>query len=795
MDIQNKPKGLRKCCIYLVAIILLLSSLFLVINGIRLIIVGGSWYFALMGLTMLFCSIALFKYRPIGAIVYGIAYVITIIWALIEVGWQFWPLFSRLAVLGGFAILVALIYPSLIYITRNQKSLGGYRLASVLIIVMIISLGCMSVEHNAIYKSIEISKNNVTSKNAPTDWQQYANTTMGTRFSGAEQITKDNINDLKVAWTFRTGEIPESNGSGAEDQNTPLQIDDTVYLCTANNIVIAVDADNGNERWRYDPKTSVPNWQRCRGLAYYSDQNKTHITSTKQDVDGANTCSSRIILTTLDARLMAIDPQSGQLCNDFGDAGIVDLKKNMGDIPPGYYTITSAPLVADDVIVVGGRVADNFSVGEPGGVIRAFDVHSGKLVWAFDPGNPDTKTVPPSGQNYTRGTVNVWTSMAYDPELELIYAPTGNATPDFFGGERTKYDDEYNSSIVALDKKTGQIRWKFRTAHHDLWDYDLPSQPLLYDIANSNDEVTKAIIQTTKSGQIFMLDRETGQPLAKVEEHPVPQGDVAGEYYSPTQPFSVEMPSIGNETLTEADMWGATIFDQLLCRIDFAGSDYQGLFTPPGMSKTLQYPGSLGGMNWGGVAVDPQTNIMYVNDMRIGLTNWMIPRADIPANASGIEMGIVPQDGTPFGAMRLRFMSPIGVPCQKPPYGTMTAIDLKSKQILWQKPVGTLMDTGIFNIPMHMPIPIGMPTIGGSMTTKSGLLFFAATQDFYLRAFDSATGEEVWKARLPVGSQGTPITYISPKTGKQYIVISAGGARQSPKRGDYVIAYALPDNK
>lgn len=796
MSIQNKPTGFSKYFIWLVALILLASGAFLFINGIRLIMVGGSWYFALMGIAMLFSSITLFMFKPIGAVVYGIAYALTIIWALIEVGLQFWPLFSRLAVFGGFAMLVAFAYPALILAKRREKSSGGYKLGGIIAVCLVIALGLMFAEHNTIYNSIQVQKNTLAAKDAPTDWQQYANTTMGTRFSGADQITKENINQLEVAWTYRTGYFPQSNGSGAEDQNTPLQINDTVYLCTANNVVIAIDADAGTEKWTYDPKTSVPNWQRCRGLAYHADSSNQRPSEPIELTPNAtltSACSSRIIMNTLDARLVAIDAQTGQLCDKFGDNGIVDLKKNMGDIPPGYYTITSAPLVADDVIVVGGRVADNFSVGEPGGVIRAFDVHTGQLVWAWDPGNPSITDVPPPGETYTRGTVNVWTTMAYDPDLDLIYAPTGNATPDFFGGLRTKYDDEYNSSIVALDRKTGQIRWSFRTAHHDLWDYDLPAQPLLYDIPDGNGGVQKAIIQTTKSGEIFMLDRATGTPLAKVEERPVPQGDVKGEYYAPTQPFSVEMPSIGNETLTEADMWGATPFDQLLCRIDFVGSEYQGLFTPPGMSKTLQYPGSLGGMNWGSVAVDPQTNIMYVNDMRIGLTNWMIPRADIPANASGIEMGIVPQTGTPFGAMRLRFMSPVGVPCQKPPYGTMTAIDLKSKQIVWQKPLGKVMDTGVFGIAMHMPIPIGMPTIGGPMTTKSGLVFFAATQDFYLRAFDSATGEEIWKARLPVGSQGTPMTYISPKTGKQYIVISAGGARQSPERGDYVIAYALPD--
>lgn len=785
-----KINGAKKFYLWLVATILLISGLFLTINGVRLVAVGGSWYFLLMGLVQIVSSFLLFKQNTKGAWLYALAYSLTIVWALYEVGLQFWPLFSRLMVFGGFAMLIAFAYPTLKRHETgdNKAGKGGYTVGMFIFVALCVSLGFMFQEHNVIKNAVLLANNQLKPTDNLLDWRQYANTTKGTRFSGADQINKENVKDLQVAWTYRTGYVPYNSGSGPEDQNTPLQIGQNVYLCTPTNIVIALDADSGQQKWRYDPKASTPNWERCRGLAYYEDS--------LDNVSNSNaTCSARIIMNTIDARLMAIDANTGKLCEDFGDKGVVDLKKNMGDIPPGYYEPTAAPLVAKDVIVVGGRVADNFSINEPGGVVRAFDVHSGNLVWAWDPGNPNITDVPPANETYTRGTVNVWATTAYDPELDLVYAPTGNATPDFFGGGRTHYDDDFNSSIVALERKTGQIRWTFRTAHHDLWDYDLPSQPLLYDIPNENGGVTKVIVQTTKSGQIFMLDRVTGKPVAEVQEKPVPQGNVLGEYYSPTQPFSVGMPSIGNETLTEFDMWGATPYDQLLCRIDFVGSEYHGLFTPPGMTKTLQYPGSLGGMNWGSVAVDPQNNLMFVNDMRIGLKNWMIPQDQIPKNSSGIEMGIVPQKGTPFGAMRLRFTSPLGVPCQKPPYGTMTAVDLKSRQVVWQKPLGTVMDTGILGIPMHLPAPIGMPTIGGPMATKSGLLFFAATQDFYLRAFDSVTGEEVWKARLPVGSQGTPITYISPKTGKQYIVISASGARQSPVRGDYVIAYALPDKK
>jgi quinate dehydrogenase (quinone) len=464
----------------------------------------------------------------------------------------------------------------------------------------------------------------------------------------------------------------------------------------------------------------------------------------------------------------------------------------MGEVKPGYYQQTSTPLVAGDVVIVGGRVADNYSTGEPPGVVRAYDVRSGELVWAWDPGNPNTTKRPPAGETYTRGTPNVWSAMSYDAKLGLVYLPTGNATPDFFGGQRTEFDDKWNSSVVAIDVKTGQVRWHFQTTHHDLWDFDLPAQPLLYDVPDDKGGMQPALAQVTKQGEIFLLNRETGVPIARVEERPVPQGNVPGERYSPTQPFSVDMPSIGNQTLTESDMWGATPFDQLMCRIQFKGMRHEGVYTPPGMDRALQFPGSLGGMNWGSVSVDPNTNYMFVNDMRLGLANYMIPRDKIAAGASGIEMGVVPQEGTPFGAMRERFLSAAGIPCQKPPFGTMSAIDLKTHKLMWQVPVGTVQDTGPLGIRMHLPIPIGMPTLGASLATQSGLLFFAGTQDFYLRAFDTGNGNEIWKARLPVGSQSGPMTYVSPKTGKQYILLTVGGARQSTDRGDYVIAYALP---
>ncbi|MEE7566091.1 PQQ-binding-like beta-propeller repeat protein, partial [Xanthomonas sp. Kuri4-3] len=546
-------------------------------------------------------------------------------------------------------------------------------------------------------------------------------------------------------------------------------------------------------------KASAPNWQRCRGLGYYDAATAPAVPAGSAPIAppaADAVCRRRIVMNTVDARLFALDAETGKPCADFGQDGVVDLKAGMGEVKPGFYTLTAAPLIAGHLIVVGGRVADNIEVGEPSGVIRAFDVRSGALVWVWDLARetPDTPLDP--NIHYTRATPNVWTSMAYDPALGLIYLPTGNTTPDAWGGERTPQDDKYSSSVVALEAATGRVRWHYQTVHHDLWDYDVPAQPTLADVPDGKGGTVPALLQVTKAGQIFMLDRATGQPIAPVQNVAVPQGKAEGERYAPTQPLSTGLPQIGTQTLTEADMWGATPIDQMLCRIHFRQMRYDGMYTPPGEDLALQWPGSLGGMNWGSASLDPTTGYLFVNDMRIGLWMRLIPRREMESQkAGGVEMGAASQTGTPYGSLRDRFVSKLGIPCQKPPYGTMSAVDLATRKLVWQVPVGTVRDTGPLGIKMGLPIPIGMPTLGGSLATQSGLLFFAGTQDYYLRGFDSHTGREIWKARLPVGSQGTPMTYVSPRTGRQYIVVTAGGARQSPDRGDYVIAYALPQKR
>jgi quinate dehydrogenase (quinone) len=385
--------------------------------------------------------------------------------------------------------------------------------------------------------------------------------------------------------------------------------------------------------------------------------------------------------------------------------------------------------------------------------------------------------------------------------MNTVFLPMGSPSTDLYGAQRTALNHKYGASILALDATTGNEKWVYQTVHNDLWDFDLPMQPSLIDFPGKDGSSTPAVVIGTKAGQIYVLDRATGKPLTEVKDVPVKAANIPNEPYALTQPRSVGMPQIGNQVLTESSMWGATPIDQMLCRIAFKQMRYEGLYTAPGTDKSLAFPGSLGGMNWGGLSTDPVNGYIFANDMRLGLWVQMIPqKTDAAAASNGGEavntgMGAVPLKGTPYAVNKNRFLSALGIPCQAPPYGSLTAINLKTRQIAWQVPVGTVQDTGPMGIKMHMAMPIGMPTLGGTLSTQGGLVFIAGTQDYYLRAFDTANGKEVWKGRLPVGSQGGPMTYVSPRTGKQYIVITASGGRQSPDRGDDVIAYALPDQK
>ena len=509
----------------------------------------------------------------------------------------------------------------------------------------------------------------------------------------------------------------------------------------------------------------------------------------------APTCARRVFIGTVDARLLALDAASGRPCPGFGQEGAVDLKVGMGLVQPFYYMPTSMPTVMGNRIVVGGWVQDGASVDEPSGVVRAFSADTGELLWAWDPDNPEITKLPPPGQTYSRTTPNVWAPPSFDEKLGLVYLPTGNQTPDFWGGHRRPLSDVYSSSVVAIDINTGKVRWHFQTTRHDLWDYDVPSQPALYDLPDGKGGTIPAPVQLTKRGQIFLLDRVTGKPLADVVDKPVPTDVEQGDRVAATQSYSVGMPAIGAEPLTEKDMWGATFFDQLICRIKFRKIRYDGDFTlPHEADMSLQYPGNYGGFNWGSAAIDEANGILYGNSMRMPMWIQFVSRAfaDNP-DAPGGHDGLHVQAGTPYGVIKGMFMSPLGIPCHAPPYGELSAIDLKQKTLLWKIPLGTVQDTELpIGIKGTLPIPIGVPVMGGPMATAAGLVFVGGSYDYYLRAMDSTTGRELWKGRLPVGGQATPMTYVSPKSGRQFVVITASGQRGSANRGDYVIAYALP---
>ncbi len=808
-----------------------LVGLPLLLGGGLLIWKDGSPYYLFAGAAVFATGVLLIRRHWAAGFVYAATLLATLIWGLWEAGFEFWPLLPRLlapAVLGLFVLLVIPTAPK-----------GRFRTHAALAVaaLSILTLGTLGAAIPALYSWGQAPVPAGLRAAAPpavatSDWRYYGRDPGGARYAPVDQINRENVETLKVAWTFRTGEKPNK---GSQDQNTPLQVGDTLYVCTPTNVVIALDADTGKEKWRHDPKVKPFFWNRCRGVGYWDGSQPTVAVAGKaasapppagkvsakaeakavpakpaspqpastapSQVAAAATaepagplCRRRIISSTINAQLYALDAETGRRCPGFGKDGVVDLTAGMGPIKRGFYFQTSVPTVIGDRIVIGGWVMDNQELVEPSGVVRAFDVRTGELVWAWDLGNPEITKLPPEGQSYTRGTPNVWSTPAFDPDLGLIYLPTGNATPDYWGSHRSTLSEAYSSSIVALDVATGRERWSFQTVHHDLWDYDVPSQPMLIDFP-VKDGTAPALVQLTKRGQIFVLDRRTGTPLTRVVEVTVPSGTQPGEWTSRTQPYSVEMPTVGVERLTEAKMWGATPLDQLACRIIFQSARYEGDFTPPGgHTPSIQFPGNAGGMNWGSGAYDPRRGLLIVSDVR------MPQLVALKRSAKALLDPALSKDrpkpslkAVAYEADNNWMLSPVFAPCLQPPHGMLTAIDVKSRQIVWQVPAGTAEAQAPLGLQSGLPLPIGTLGIGGPMTTAGGVTFRAATTDPYLWAYDNATGKVLWRGRLPVAASGTPMTYVSPKTGKQYVVTVAGGAMGSPlaPKGDYVIAYAL----
>ncbi len=612
--------------------------------------------------------------------------------------------------------------------------------------------------------------------NVGDGWSEYGGDKGGNRYVAADQINTGNVGQLQIAWTHRSGTLvgrsDEALGRAAL-QTTPILVEDSLVYCTQFSEVIALDPGTGEEKWRFDPEVPTDsnpgNQYTCRGVSYWKD------TAASED----HLCTSRLFMGTVDARVIALDAKTGELCESFGGAGTVRIEPSISLRWSGEFQITSAPAIIGDVIVTGTSISDNLRTNAPKGTVFAFDARTGEELWSFDPlsGSP----------NIEGGHANVWSTMSVDEERGLVFLPTSSASPDYFGGNRPG-DNRYANSFVALDGATGDVRWHFQTVHHDVWDYDLPAQPGLYQVWRDG-EAKDVVAQVTKTGFVFVLDRETGEPFLPIEERPVPQGGVAGETLSPTQPFPALTPGIVPDRLNPDDAFGITLWDRLACKSKLNSLRAEGLYTPPSLEGTLSLPFTGGGANWGSAAFDPSRNLLVINMNNIASYMQLHREAEGREQVTEISESdeFAPMEGAPYAMTRDAVLSPLGLPCSPPPWGVLAGVDLDSGEIVWRRTLGTTEDLA----PGGIALNFGTPSFGGPVVTGGGLAFIGAAMDNYLRAFDVATGTELWKGRLPAGGQATPMSYVWKD--RQYVVIAAGGhARAGTKLGDHIVAFALP---
>lgn len=621
------------------------------------------------------------------------------------------------------------------------------------------------------------------------EWREYAGDKGGLHWSPLTQINRANVGRLTLAWEHRSGDTAGGDRSQTPTtlQVTPLVVGNTLYYCTAWMRVFALDAETGAERWVFDPvlqnrSNKGPYPLTCRGLAFWED--------TQPGARGA--CTRRILYGTRDSELLALDADSGKLCADFGVDGRVSLREGLGEPPEWEYYPTSPPVIIGDTAVLGALVADQLRVDAPSGVVRAFDVRSGKGIWAFDPVPENFKSRKRKpGELYHRGTPNVWSLMSADPEHGLVFVPTGNPAPDSWAASRDGLD-HFGSATVALDAKTGKRVWHFQFVHHDVWDYDTPSQPTLFQ----HPEVgggRPALLQPTKMGHLYLLDRLTGEPLYPTPERPTPQGGAPGETLSPTQPFPTHPPPLHPTTLNRDNMFGFTPIDRAACRRALAKYRFDGIYTPPTLEGSIQFPHTSGGMNWGGVAIHPERGLLITNQTHVAMVVQLLPRAEYEALGDAkprYPIELYPMAGTPYAVRRFPFLSPLGAPCNPPPWGTLVAVDLPSGELRWRVPLGGIRDMAPFPV-WALWRDLGAPNFGGGLLTAGELYFIGATTDQSFRAFDVNSGKELWSTRIPAPANASPMSYRLRPDSRQFIVVAAGG-NPLTRMSDALLAYALP---
>lgn len=771
---------LRKVLLLGLSLLLIGSGAILLAGAVLLVMTGLVPVEIVTGPLVIASGVQVLRRKASALHLFVIYLLIECVTALWQVGLDGWALLPRLD-FGCIILALFIILPFRRYLAQDSFSVRWHSLPAWLrkvcyglavtlpLVIVLVARPGVAVPHVAARTDVR----------GPIDWRSFGGSANADKFSPLAEINTGNVSRLSPLWEYI--EPAKTGGAGPEyrkDEATPLMVGGRIYVCTADDVVLALDAETGKRVWRYDPHANAAGVGSaiCRGVAY-------------AESTGSAPCSRRLLMGTIDARLIALDAQDGKPCAGFGDKGQVDLTQGLGPVKKGYYYVTSPPTVVNGVAVIGALVRDNEEVGEPSGVVRGYDVATGKLLWAWDMGRPGPSKQPlKEGETYTRGTPNAWTVFSADAKLGLVYVPLGNATPDFVGEPRRKGWEPYSSALVALDLASGEPRWTFQTVHHDLWDNDLSSNPILGSLSTPEGTVP-VVMFGTKQGQIFILDRRNGHPVTPVEERMMPQTDVPGERTSPTQPVSTGMPDLGGPRLTDADMWGLTPFDRMFCRVKLRRTRYDGPLTPPSLGGSLIYPGVAGGIDWGGMSYDAGRGLLLVPTMHLAQTVTLIPRG------GNRPEGNTPQRGTHYSAQLAQFITRLGIPCQRPPYAQMTAIDMRTRKIVWQRPVGSAEAIGPLGIPTRLPLTIGAPPVtGGGITTAGDLTFIGAYGDRRLRAIDNRTGRQLWSARLPEGDQATPITYRGPRSHRQIVVMVSGNwadLQASHNVATHIVAYAL----